>query len=250
MTAERDNEYGEISRHRLRSSSLTIVILRKHLIASADAAPIEVLKMRAAAREASALHALRAKGILCVPLSSLRLEQQSSTVRVTSGSPINEMCGGGFSPTVINAREWCDLHRKTLLVSQFLGRRELRRESGRCLSATRKAEDSSSATHAGGASHFEAMEADGNLKIVCLYPEAQGLPDHSSHSRTGGNFNPDRIASTASRRTGAVAPTKQASGVPHQPNVIHQETGDAGYAPRRTSRSWEGRAPASSIFRR
>jgi circadian clock protein KaiC len=39
------------------------------------------------------------------------------------------------------------------------------------------------------------METDGRLKVVCLYPEAQSLPDHLLMIRQlVEEFNPDRIA--------------------------------------------------------
>jgi circadian clock protein KaiC len=39
------------------------------------------------------------------------------------------------------------------------------------------------------------MEADGKLKVICLYPEAQGLPDHLLTIQSlVEEFQPDRIA--------------------------------------------------------
>lgn len=39
------------------------------------------------------------------------------------------------------------------------------------------------------------MEAEGNLKIICLYPEAQGLPDHLLTIQSlVDEFQPNRIA--------------------------------------------------------
>jgi circadian clock protein KaiC len=42
---------------------------------------------------------------------------------------------------------------------------------------------------------FEKMEADGLLKVICLYPEAQSLPDHLLTVRElVEEFRPDRVA--------------------------------------------------------
>ena len=61
------------------------------------------------------------QGVVAVPLSSLRLEQQSSTVRVTSGNPsIDKMCGGGFFRDSVTLVSGATGTGKTLLVTNFL----------------------------------------------------------------------------------------------------------------------------------
>ena len=100
MTAERNAEYGEITRHRLEEFVAdNVVILRNVLYREKRRRTIEVLKMRGShhAEGEAPFTLLASQGVVAVPLSSLRLEQQSSMVRVTSGNPaIDEMCGGGF----------------------------------------------------------------------------------------------------------------------------------------------------------
>src|SRR5581483_8371471 len=100
MTAERTTEYGEITRHRLEEFVAdNVVILRNVLQRERRRRTIEVLKMRGShhAEGEAPFTMLGNAGVIAVPLSSLRLEQQSSTVRVTSGNPvIDQMCGGGF----------------------------------------------------------------------------------------------------------------------------------------------------------
>jgi circadian clock protein KaiC len=104
MTAERNTEYGEITRHRLEEFVAdNVVILRNVLHREKRRRTIEVLKMRGShhAEGEAPFTMLENHGVVAVPMSSLRLEQHSSMVRVTSGNAaIDEMCGGGFSGTV------------------------------------------------------------------------------------------------------------------------------------------------------
>src|SRR5579872_5480495 len=100
MTAERNSEYGEITRHRLEEFVAdNVVILRNVLQREKRRRTIEVLKMRGShhAEGEAPFTLLENRGVVAVPLSSLRLEQQSSMIRVTSGNAdIDEMCGGGL----------------------------------------------------------------------------------------------------------------------------------------------------------
>lgn len=198
MTVERDNEYGDISRHRIEEFVAdNVVILRNALDRERRRRTIEVLKMRGSRHvEGEVPFTLfEKKGIVAVPLSSLRLEQQSSTVRVTSGnSELDEMCGGGFFRDSVTLVSGATGTGKTLLVTHFLGGGVASGERALLL-AYEESRGQLFRNARGWGVDFEAMEADGKLKIVCLYPEAQGLPDHLLTIRElVETFNPDRIA--------------------------------------------------------
>ncbi|WGS21718.1 MULTISPECIES: ATPase domain-containing protein [unclassified Bradyrhizobium] len=78
MTAERNNEYGEITRHRLEEFVAdNVVILRNVLHREKRRRTIEVLKMRGShhAEGEAPFTLLENKGVVAVPLSSLRLER-------------------------------------------------------------------------------------------------------------------------------------------------------------------------------
>jgi circadian clock protein KaiC len=192
MTAERNSEYGEITRHRLEEFVAdNVVILRNVLHREKRRRTIEVLKMRGShhAEGEAPFTLLANQGVVAVPLSSLRLEQQSSTVRVTSGSSeIDNMCGGGFFRDSVTLVSGATGTGKTLLVTNFLA-------GG--VAAGEKAilfgyEESKAS---GWGADFAQMEAAGKLKIVCLYPEAQGLPDHLLTIQSlVDEFQPNRIA--------------------------------------------------------
>jgi circadian clock protein KaiC len=198
MTAERNSEYGEISRHRIEEFVAdNVVILRNALERERRRRTIEVLKMRGSRHVEGEvpITLLERQGIVAVPLSSLRLEQQSSTKRVTSGNgELDRMCSGGFFRDSVTLVSGATGTGKTLLVTHFLaggvaaGERAL-------LVGFEESRGQLFRNARGWGVDFEAMEADGRLKVVCLYPEAQTLPDHLLMIRElVDKFKPDRIA--------------------------------------------------------
>ncbi|AEH88740.1 circadian clock protein KaiC [Mesorhizobium opportunistum] len=198
MTAERNSEYGDISRHRIEEFVAdNVVILRNALDRERRRRTIEVLKMRGSRHvEGEVPITLVVKqGIVAVPLSSLRLEQQSSTKRVTSGNPeLDRMCGGGFFRDSVTLVSGATGTGKTLLVTNFLAGGAAAGERA-LLVGYEESRGQLFRNARGWGVDFEAMEADGRLKIVCIYPEAQNLPDHLLMVRElVEEFKPDRIA--------------------------------------------------------
>lgn len=198
MTAERNSEYGEITRHRLEEFVAdNVVILRNVLQREKRRRTIEVLKMRGShhAEGEAPFTLLENHGVVAVPLSSLRLEQQSSVVRVTSGNPmIDEMCGGGFFRDSVTLVSGATGTGKTLLVTNFLAGGVAAGEKA-ILFGYEESKGQLFRNASGWGVDFAQMEADGKLKIVCLYPEAQSLPDHLlTVQHLVDEFQPNRIA--------------------------------------------------------
>jgi circadian clock protein KaiC len=198
MTAERNSEYGEITRHRLEEFVAdNVVILRNVLHREKRRRTIEVLKMRGShhAEGEAPFTLLANQGVVAVPLSSLRLEQQSSTVRVTSGNPsIDKMCGGGFFRDSVTLVSGATGTGKTLLVTNFLAGGVAAGEKA-ILFGYEESKGQLFRNAEGWGADFARMEAAGNLRIVCLYPEAQGLPDHLLTIQSlVDEFRPNRIA--------------------------------------------------------
>jgi circadian clock protein KaiC len=198
MTAERNTEYGEITRHRLEEFVAdNVVILRNVLQREKRRRTIEVLKMRGShhAEGEAPFTLLENRGVVAVPLSSLRLEQQSSMIRVTSGNPaIDEMCGGGFFRDSVTLVSGATGTGKTLLVTNFLGGGVAAGERA-ILFGYEESRGQLFRNASGWGVDYARMEAEGKLKIVCLYPEAQGLPDHLlTIEAVVDEFKPNRIA--------------------------------------------------------
>jgi len=198
MTAERNSEYGEITRHRMEEFVAdNVVLLRNVLEREKRRRTIEVLKMRGSHHvEGEAPFTLvGGRGIVAVPLSSLRLEQESSTKRVTSGNhSIDDMCGGGFFRDSVTLVSGATGTGKTLLVTNFLAGGVAAGEKA-LLMGYEESRGQLFRNARGWGVDFEKMESEGQLKVVCLYPEAQSLPDHLLTIRgLVDEFGPNRIA--------------------------------------------------------
>jgi len=198
MTAERNSEYGEISRHRIEEFVAdNVVILRNALDRERRRRTIEVLKMRGSRHVEGEvpITLVENQGLVAVPLSSLRLEQQSSTKRVTSGNAeLDRMTSGGFFRDSVTLVSGATGTGKTLLVTNFLaggvaaGERAL-------LVGYEESRGQLFRNARGWGVDFEAMESEGLLKVISLYPEAQSLPDHLLTIRElVEEFKPDRLA--------------------------------------------------------
>lgn len=198
ITAERNTEYGEISRHRIEEFVAdNVVIMRNVLSREKRRRTIEVLKMRGSPHIGgeAPFTMVSGRGIVAMPLSSLRLEQESSTKRVTSGNEqLDQMCGGGFFRDSVTLVSGATGTGKTLLVTNYLAGGVQAGEKALLLGyeesrgqLVRNAE--------GWGVDFKKMEADGKLKVVCLYPESQSLQGHLlTIERLVDEFGPDRIA--------------------------------------------------------
>ncbi|MGF6308621.1 circadian clock protein KaiC [Bradyrhizobium sp. i1.8.4] len=198
MTAERNSEYGEITRHRLEEFVAdNVVILRNVLYREKRRRTIEVLKMRGShhVEGEAPFTLLGGRGVVAIPLSSLRLEQHSSTVRVTSGNAeIDEMCGGGFFRDSVTLVSGATGTGKTLLVTNFLSGGVKAGEKV-IMFGYEESRGQLFRNASGWGADFAGMEADGRLKVVSLYPEAQGLPDHLlTIQGMVDEFKPNRIA--------------------------------------------------------
>lgn len=210
MTAERTAEYGEITRHRLEEFIAdNVVILRNVLQREKRRRTIEVLKMRGShhAEGEAPFTILGSHGLIAVPLSSLRLEQQSSVVRVTSGNPaIDEMCGGGFFRDSVTLVSGATGTGKTLLVTNFLAGGVAAGEKA-ILFGYEESRGQLFRNATGWGVDFARMEDEGKLKVFCLYPEAQGLADHLlTIQNLVDELKPNRIAIDSISALERVAP--------------------------------------------
>lgn len=180
ITAERTQEYGQITRLGIGEFvSDNVVILRNVLENEKRRRTVEVLKFRGASHRKGEhpFCVSPQRGVVVIPLA-IKLTQSSSTARVSSGiSDLDKMIGGGFfqdSIILVSGPAGCG---KTLIASQFAWRGVANGERSLILafeeSPTQMFRNASS-----WGMDFEAMRAQGALKVVAAYPETATLEEH------------------------------------------------------------------------
>lgn len=198
MTAERNEEYGEISRFGVEEFVAdNVIILRNILDDEKRRRTIEVLKFRGTYHQKGEypFTVIPGEGIIIMPLSAIELKQRSSNVRVTSGNArLDTMCGGGYfrdSIILVTGATGCG---KTLMTTEFIAGGV--RQDERCLLfAFEESRDQLFRNAIGWGVDFERMENDGLLQVHCSYPESAGLEDHLVRMKaTIDRFQPNRLA--------------------------------------------------------
>lgn len=198
MTAERDQEYGDITRFGMEEFVTdNVIVLRNVLEANTRRRTLEILKFRGTNHHKGehSFTILPGEGIVVIPLSSIELKQRSSPVRITSGnSTLDEMCGGGFFRGSIILVSGATGTGKTLTCTGFVSGGVNNGE--RCLLfAFEESREQILRNAIGWGQDFERMEREGNLRVVCRYPETAGLEDHLlSMRREIEVYGPNRVA--------------------------------------------------------
>lgn len=198
MTAERTEEYGEISRFGVEEFVAdNVVILRNVLADEKRRRTIEILKYRGTDHQKGEypFTIIKGKGVVIIPLSAIELEQHSSNIRITSGSrELDKMCGGGFFRDSIILVSGATGTGKTLMVTEFMAGGVKNNE--RCLVfAFEESREQLFRNATGWGVDFEQMERDGKLKVVCRYPETTGLENHLINMKEIiQEFKPNRVA--------------------------------------------------------
>jgi circadian clock protein KaiC len=198
MTAERTDEYGEISRYGVEEFVAdNVVILRNVLTDEKRRRTIEILKYRGTDHQKGEfpLTIVPGKGIVVIPLSAIELEQSSSNIRITSGSKeLDKMCGGGFFRDSIILVSGATGTGKTLMVTEFMAGGA--KSGERCLIfAFEESREQLFRNAIGWGVDFAGMEKEGRLKVVCRYPETTNLENHLINMKeTIETFKPNRVA--------------------------------------------------------
>jgi circadian clock protein KaiC len=104
------------------------------------------------------------------------------------------MCGGGFFRDSVTLVSGATGTGKTLLVTNFLAGGAAAGEKA-LLFGYEESRGQLFRNASGWGVDFGRLEEEGKLKTICLYPEAQGLPDHLlTIQRLVDEFKPNRIA--------------------------------------------------------
>ncbi|MFY9646309.1 MAG: circadian clock protein KaiC, partial [Terriglobales bacterium] len=198
MTAERNEEYGPISRYGVEEFVAdNVVILRNSLEEEKRRRTIETLKFRGTAHQKGEFPftVIPGQGVVVIPLSAIELKQHSSNIRITSGNDaLDQMCGGGFfrdSIILVTGATGCG---KTLMTTEFIAGGAAKNE--RCLLfAFEESHDQLLRNAIGWGVDFKKMERQNKLKMVCEYPESMGLEDHLIRmKKLIDEFKPNRLA--------------------------------------------------------
>jgi circadian clock protein KaiC len=198
FTAERLDDYGEVTRHGVEEFVAdNVVILRNLLDNERRRRTVEILKLRGASHQRGEypFTITSRDGIVVIPLSGIELTQSSSTKRVTSGiKRLDEMCGGGFFRDSITLVSGATGTGKTLLVTQFMAGGFKAGE--RCvLFAFEESKDQLFRNAAAWGYDFASMEKDERLMVVNRYPHAMAMEDHLVEmQQIIEDFKPTRVA--------------------------------------------------------
>lgn len=180
MTAERLQEYGEISRHGIEEFLSDCVIVLRHVLEhERTRRTIQIYKFRGSSHVAGEYpFVISGDGIHILPMTAIELKQQSQSERINFGNDVfDSMSGGGlFQDSVVLvsgptgsgktlmcttfAAASCKNDKRTL----YLGYEESRPQ------LIRNAQS--------WGMDFEEWEKRGLLRISCCFPESQGLAEH------------------------------------------------------------------------
>jgi circadian clock protein KaiC len=198
MTAERDVEYGEVSRYRMEEFVAdNVIILRNVLEEERRRRTMEVLKLRGGRHQKGeyAFTILTDRGLEMLPISFVGLEQKSSTHRITSGNTrLDKMCGGGFFRDSIILISGPTGTGKTLLATEFI-RGGANRGERSLIFAFEESHEQLCRNAIGWGVDFRELEKQGKLKIVCRYPEVANIEEHLIFMKEMvEEFRPKRVA--------------------------------------------------------
>ena len=198
LTTEREAESDGMSRYGVEEFVAdNVIILRNTLEQEKRRRTVEILKFRGAVHQKGEFPftVTSDEGVVVLPLSAIELRQKSSSIRVTSGNAeLDTMCGGGFFRDSIILASGATGTGKTLLTTEFIA--GAAKSGERCLLfAFEESHDQLFRNASGWGADFERMEAEGNLRVVCSYPESASLEDHLlAIKKEVDSFRPDRVA--------------------------------------------------------
>lgn len=197
VTAERSDDFGEISRFGVEEFVAdNVILLRNILEEEKRRRTMEILKFRGTNHQKGEVPftVIDREGVALLPLSSMELTQKSSTKRISSGiDTLDNMCGGGFFQDSIILISGATGTGKSLTTSHFVNNN---RDNDRSLLfGFEESRDQLIRNAAGWGMDFAAREKEGKLKIICQYPEIAALEDHLINMQEEiDRFKPTRVA--------------------------------------------------------
>jgi len=198
MTAERNDDFGPIGRHGFEEFVAdNVIILRNTLAGEKRRRTIEVLKLRGGSHQKGEhlFTLLPERGLVVVPQQAVDFGYGTSRQRLPSGNQaLDEMLHGGFYDRSLILVTGPTGTGKSLVATQFIaggiphGERSL-------LLSFEESRDQLARNARNWGLDFDAMEADGRLKILAEAPESAPLEDHLLNmKRVIEDYKPDRVA--------------------------------------------------------
>jgi circadian clock protein KaiC len=198
MTAERDVQYGAVSRSGIEEFVAdNVIILRHHRGNGRRRRTVEVMKMRGSRHTdgETTFTLAPGTGIVAMPMGGLILDAASTSDRTTFGTPaLDEVTGGGIFRDSVTLLSGPTGSGKTLLTTHFVAKAAERGEKALLLGLEESREQLYRNASSWGID-LDRLEKSGKLRILCRYPESMTLPDQllSIRSETDA-FKPDRMA--------------------------------------------------------
>jgi len=196
MTSERLEEFGPISRHGIEEFVTDCVIVLRHVLDEEHVRrTIQIHKMRGTLHHDGQFPFLiDDRGVSILPLSAMELKQLSSSERISFGNvDLDGMAGGGLFRDSIILVSGPTGGGKTLMCATFVAESCRKGERVLLLGYEESREQLLRNAQSWGVD-FDKWEKQGLLRMVCQYPEAQGLEGHLlSIRREIESFKPRRM---------------------------------------------------------
>lgn len=202
LTAERTEEYGDITRFGVEEFVVdNVIILRNALEAEKRRRTIEILKFRGTnhLKGEFPFTVTWGRGLTVLPLSRTVSEPKLSLqARTTTGNAeLDALCGGGLyrhSIVLLSGATGCG---QTLLTSTFAAGVDKQEgpDERALLFAFEESREQLFRNAAGWGLDFADMERRGKLKVIATHPEISGLEDHFVRIKQEIDaFQPSRVA--------------------------------------------------------
>lgn len=198
MTAERNDDYGAISRYGFEEFVAdNVMILRNALHDFKRRRTVEVLKLRGGSHlKGEHLFTLTPKdGMVVVPQEAITFDYVSSRRRMSSGvAGLDEMSHGGFFDKSLVLVAGGTGTGKSLLTTHFVAAGADQREKA-ILFSFEESEDQLLRNATAWGIDLEGLQRDGLVQIFARAPEGASLEDHLLGMKSAiDEFGPDRVA--------------------------------------------------------
>lgn len=196
MTAERLDEYGNISRHGIEEYLSDCVVVLRHVLENEKTKrTIQVHKLRGSEHVSGEYPmVITERGVTVLPLTAIELQQQSRSERILFGNDVfDEMSGGGLFQDSVVLVSGPTGSGKTLMCTTFAAA-SCRNDNRTLYLGFEESRAQLVRNAASWGMDFEEWERQGFLRVACCFPESRGLARHLLWIRDElDSFKPTRL---------------------------------------------------------